>query len=393
MLALLYNFTSQLELLTQGQWLTHGAIFALNLALFIFAHPLLKLIDRSVGPSRIRMFQALNITFLILHLIDILLISANSNYQDLFSKLSYSLAVIYVAMLIHTLTSALTKKRFGREKTVDEQSVFVETYSSRLVSLIILVIIWLSIIYALIKIWGADSLLETTGIYGIIAAFLAFTSSIWAPDILSGLIVLNSDTIEDGDVVVLDGEDKEYVISRITLIYIVLYDIRHNNRTIIRNSKFMDHRIDNISRVASSSGIRQAIKYNIGYPEVSGDKTTRLAKLASFKDSIDDLFTQTYENCKNNEDIMINASKPFEWALTNTGDYALEYTLWVYLKRVPSTKITSRLRKHLMGSLFKINETVYEAAVAENIDLSTPELRMQVGPPPVKAVILNNKSS
>ncbi len=377
------DLSSFIPQLTQGQWTLHILIFGLNLLLFLFATPLLKLIDPDTKPAKVRMFQGLNILFLGLHATDLLLLGANSNYQHYFINLGYTLVVIYLTMLIYSIFGALTKRRFGRKKTVDEKTVFVETYSSRLVNLVMLVIIWFTAIYALIKIWGADSLLETTGVYGIIAAFLAFTSSIWAPDILSGLIILNSDTIEDGDVVKIDGHPNEYVISRITLIYMVLYDIRQNNRAIIRNSKFMDQRVDNYSRVASTRGLRQSIVYKIGYPQFTGHRQARLEQLAAFKKNIDDMFSTANEACKEKEDIKINESKPFDWALTSTGDYALEYTLWVYLERIPSTKITRAIRQHLIGTLFKVNEAIYDASIAEDIDLSTPDvLSVNVAKPP-----------
>ena len=91
-----------------------------------------------------------------------------------------------------------------------------------MVDFLLLAIIALTTIYALIKIWGADSMLETTGIIGIIAALLAFISNIWAPDIIGGLIILNTQILEDGDVVMLDGYPDEYIISKVTLIYVIL---------------------------------------------------------------------------------------------------------------------------------------------------------------------------
>ena len=165
--------------------------------------------------------------------------------------------------MAYSFLGALSKKRFGRERTVDEKTIYTETYSTRLVNLLLLIVIVFTTIYGLIIIWGANSLLETTGIFGLLMAFLAFTSSVWAPDIISGLIVLNSESIEDGDVVLIDGHSNEYVISRVTLIYVVLYDIRNNHRTLMRNSQFTSNRVDNLSRVASSKGVRQALKYNI----------------------------------------------------------------------------------------------------------------------------------
>lgn len=75
-----------------------------------------------------------------------------------------------------------------------------------------------------------------------------------------------------------------------------------------------------------------------------------------------------------NYDIKINEHKHFEWAITNTGDYALEYTLWFYLERIPNTQVTATIRKHLMGTIYKIDDAVYTQSVIENIQLATPYL-------------------
>ena len=302
------------------------------------------------------------------------MLRASGYYQHHFIKIGYSIMAIYGALLFYSFLCAQFKKRFGKEKTQDGKSVYIETYSSRLIDLVLLIVVALSVIYALIKIWGADSLLEATGIYGIIAAFLAFTSSIWAPDIISGLIILNTEILEDGDVVIIDGHANEYIIGRVTLIYVVLYDVRNNNRTLMRNSQFTQSRIDNLSRVASTNGIRQGLVYKIGYPAFTGDKEARLAQLAEFKKSIDDMFEATFTHCCESENIKINPNKSFDWAMTSAGDFALEYTLWIYLERIPNSKITSTIRRHLMGTIYAINQAVYDASIAEDIDLSTPDV-------------------
>ena len=361
--------------LTQGEWFAHGLVFMLNIVLFIFARPILNFVaPNQNNDTKIKIFRALNVLVLLLHILDLILVSVTSDYRNYFINLGYSLMIIYASMMAYSFLGALSKKRFGRERTVDEKTIYTETYSTRLVNLLLLIVIVFTTIYGLIIIWGANSLLETTGIFGLLMAFLAFTSSVWAPDIISGLIVLNSESIEDGDVVLIDGHSNEYVISRVTLIYVVLYDIRNNHRTLMRNSQFTSNRVDNLSRVASSKGVRQALKYNIGYPQFTGDEQARAAQLADFKEKIDNLFEGAEKSCAGNEDIKINESSTFEWALTNAGDYALEYTLWIYLERIPSTKVTSTLRKHLMGTMYKVNEAVYTSSVLEGIDLSTPDL-------------------
>ena len=361
--------------LTRGAWIGHGFIFSLNIALFILAKPLLNfLAPGQNNVTKIKIFRALNVLVLILHVLDIVLSGANADYRHYFINLGYSLMAVYAGMLAYSFLSSLSQKRFGRQHQIDDKISYSETYSSRLVNLVLLIIIIVTVIYGLIIIWEANSLLETTGIFGILIAFLAFTSNIWAPDIISGLIILNSQSIEDGDVVVIDGHSNEYVISRVTLIYVILYDIRNNHRTLMRNSQFTSNRVDNLSRVASTNGVRQGLSYKIGYPKVTGNKNERAAQLSAFEKDVEQMFTHAYDACKADENVKINAVKPFEWALTNAGDYALEYTLWFYLERIPSTKITSRLRQHLMGTIYKVNQEVYRASILEGLDLSTPDI-------------------
>lgn len=355
--------------------MAHGFIFFANITLYLLARPILKLIDpQGANDSKVRIFKTLNIIVFVLHLVDIVLLGANQGYQPYFINIGYTIMLIYGALLVYSLLCAQSRKRFGKVKTLDEKKLYLESYSSRLVDLIVLIFIVLATIYGLIKIWGADSLLEATGIYAILAAFLAFTSNSWAPDIISGLIILNTEILEDGDVVVIDGYKDEYVISRVTLIYVVLYDIRNNNRTLLRNSQFIERRIDNLSRVASSNGIRQALTYNIGYPEFTGDKESRKEQLAAFNARVSSMFSEANQVSCDDDKILINPNVPFEWSMTNAGDYALEYTLWIYLSRVPNSKITATLRRYLMGTVYRVNEAVYAASVAENIDLSTPDV-------------------
>lgn len=362
--------------LSNAQWVAHGLIFIINIALLVFARPILNLLEaNNDSEAKIKIFQALNILVLILHIVDIALLRAANSYENYFIKVGLSLMAVYGGLFVYSLSCYLAKRRFGKEKVFDDNTVYLDTYSTRLVDLILLVLVVLTTIYALIKIWGADSMLETTGIFGIVVAFMAFTSNIWAPDIISGLIILNTQMLEDGDVVLVDGYPDEYIISKVSLIYVILYDVRNNHRTLIRNSQFTQSKIDNLSRVASTDGLRKALSFNIGYPVFDGDsEDAREEQFGSFSNRIDRMFSQANENCSDKKDIKINQSRPFEWALTRTNDFALEYTLWVYLERIPNTKVTSTIRKHLVSTPYKIIAAVYQASVREQVDLSTPDV-------------------
>lgn len=360
--------------LSHTELLAHIAIFVINLALFLFARPLLASIDSTRETlTRANILRWLNVMVVVLQALDIVLLRVTSDYEHYFIRAGLSVMTLYTALLISGIGSYLSRKKFGTERELDKQRVFLETYSSRLVDIVLLAIIIFSTIYALILIWGFDSLLETTGIIGIFVAFLAFTSSIWAPDIISGLIILNTQMLEDGDVVVIDGYPDEYIIHKVTFIYILLYDIRNNHRTLIRNSRFIQSKIDNLSRIASTDGIRKLLVYQIGYPDFSHSEDRGEAYHA-FRKTLDRMFTRAFKMASDDEKIFINRNKPFEWALTNTGNYALEFSLWIYLDRIPNTKVTATIRKHLMRTIYRVNEKVYEAAIIEGIDLSTPDL-------------------
>ena len=362
--------------LTSGEYPVVSFLFFLNIILLFLARPIINLVapDQD-NKTKIKIAQALNLLVLVMQIVDFAMRQSFEWYSGGYLRnLGISLMVIYTGVFIYSASGTFTRKRFGKSRTYDEKVSYVESYNSRLVNIVLLSMIVLTVVYILIEVWGADSLLETTGIIGILLVFLGFTSSIWAPDIVSGLIILNSEMLVDGDVVVIDGHSNEYIIARVTLIYAVLYDVRNNHRTLLRNTQFIQSRIDNLSRIASSDGIRQAFQYNIGYPVLSETRQEREIELAAFRKNIGDMFTRSYEACQASDEIKINQNKPFEWAMTNAGDYALEYTMWAYLERIPNTKVTATIRRHLMGTLFKINETVFTASVIEGVDLSTPDL-------------------
>lgn len=363
--------------LTEQQWAAHGIIFLVNLGLLLFAKPIVCFFENSAesGDARVRIFRALNALILLLHGVDLLLLGLSKHYEHYFIRLGLSLLIVYLGLFFYSVSCYFSRRKFGREKDIDSKIVFLETYSTRIVDLILLVFVALTTVLILIKLWGADSWLETTGIIGVLAAFLAFTSHVWAPDIISGLIILNTQMLEDGDVVLIDGYPDEYIINKVSFIYVTLLDVRNNHRTLMRNSRFIQTKIDNLNRVASADGVRQSLVYKVAYPDFSDqDREAKQQSLTRFRTRIDSVFEGAYEYCLKDKEAKINDKRTFTWALTSAGDYALEYTLFVYLERIPNTKVTSTVRKHLMGTVYKINEAVYMSSVLEGIDLSTPSL-------------------
>jgi hypothetical protein len=349
----------------------HLSVFFVNLALLIFSKPIIGLFKTgSEGDSQLTIFRALNLLFMLFHVLDVLLIIFHKDYQNLFARLGWTLVTIYVGVFIFSFFSFLSRKKFGLEKRMDDALKYIDTYNSRLMDIIVLVAISIFSLYIIIDIWDFDSLLQTTGIFGIVVAFLALTNQIWAPDMFYGMVILNSKMLEDGDVIQFSADGDEYIINKVTFIYTILLDVRNNHRTLIKNSKLVDAKIDNLSKKASTDGLRMRLSYKIGYPQGSDSER--------FKKQVDAMFTEANEAAVLCEDVKVNEKVPFEWYLHETGDYALEYELFYYLQALPNTKVTRTVRSYLLKTPNLVNSYVYEASLAHNIDLSTPILHQGV---------------
>lgn len=349
----------------------HAFVFAVNLLLLVFSKYLVSLFkNRADKDLELLLFRSLNILFLIFHVIDFILIIFHQDYQNTFSRLALMLVTIYGGVFLFSALSFVSRKKFGTEKMFDDKKTYIDTYNSRLVDLIVLVIISVISLYVIIDIWDFDSLLQTTGIFGIAAAFLALTNQIWAPDMFFGMVILNSKMLEDGDVIQFGKDSDEYIINKVTLIYTILLDVRNNHRTLIKNSKLVDSRVDNLSKKASTDGLRMKLSYKIGYPVKEN--------IEAFKKQIDEMFTEVNEKAIADEDIKINEKMAFEWYLHETGDFALQYDLFYYIDGLPNTKVTRTVRSYLLKTPNLLNAEVYSSALNHDIDLSTPILHQGI---------------
>ena len=139
--------------LTESQWTAHGIIFLVNLGLLLFAKPIVCFFESSAGSgdARVRIFRALNVLILLLHCFDLLLLGLSSNYEHYFIRLGLSLLVVYLGLFFYSVSCYFSRRKFGREKEIDNKSVFLETYSTRIVDLILLVFIALTTVLILIK--------------------------------------------------------------------------------------------------------------------------------------------------------------------------------------------------------------------------------------------------
>jgi len=356
----------------------HSLFLVVNILLILFSKPLVEFFNHGNKDTfQLSVLRSVNVLFILLQIVDYLISRTTLAYSNYFSNFASTMFILYISAILYTVISYLARKRFGKEKSLDGKLTHTDTYNSRLIDIFLLVGITLTVIYVIINIWSLDSLVETTGFLGLMVAFLALTNQIWAPDPYYCMVILNSEMIEDGDVICMDDDSHEYIVSRVTFIYTILYDIKNNHRSMIRNSKLIDKKIENLSKKVAIEGLRCRLKYKIGYPQMDGTydiKTHLPYQYKEFINSIEMMFKQANESALKDEHAKINTQTPFEWFLTSTGDYALEFTLVYYLDTIPNTKLTKTVRNHLYKTEAKVNRYVYEASLCLGISLATPDL-------------------
>ena len=353
-------------------------IVLINLGLYIFAPKIIRFFNSGKeNKFQLSILRSVNMLFVLFTVLDFLISFVTEAYDNYFSGFAYTLIVVYISAFIYNVISLISRKKFGREKEMDKKIVYVDTYNSRLIDIFTIAIIIFIAVYLIIKAWGLSSMLETTGLLGLMVAFLALTNSIWAPDPYYCMVILSSDMLEDGDVVHIEGMDDDYIIARVTFIYTLLFNTRTNVKTLVRNSKLIEQHIDNLSKKASTDGLRHTLSFKIGYPKIDGTldiKSHQPADMRKFLKQVDEMFKNVAERAKEDEAVRLNPNLEVEWMLTETGDYALEFTLVYFLDNLPKTKLTRNVRKHILGTRNRLLHLCYESSVEQGLALATPDL-------------------
>jgi len=247
------------------------SILMINFGLYVFAPAITRYFNSGKENNfQLSILRSVNVMFILFSILDFLISFVTEAYSNCFSGFAYTLLVVYVSAFIYNVVSLISRKKFGKEKEMDKKTAYVDTYNSRLVDIFTMTIIIFIAVYMIIKAWGLSSMLETTGLLGLVVAFLALTNSILAPDPYYCMVILNSDMLEDGDVVHIEGKDDYYIISRVTFIYTLLFNTLTNTKTLVRNSKLIEFHIDNLTKKASTDGLRQVLTFKIGYPSIDG---------------------------------------------------------------------------------------------------------------------------
>ncbi len=323
-------------------------IIAASLILFIAAKPICRWLNDDDGLStRISMMRVLNSLIILGVLADVLL-----HDYSLLTKLTQSLIVIYFAVLGTQIINFFVRQRFGKVRNAKNRRLISDTYSSRGLSLFVAAVVTVVAIVSCLRILGLNSLLEAGGAIGIIGLFLAMTQASWAPDIVSGLIILNSRMAEEGDVVQfnMDGSSIVASIFKTKVFHTECLDLANNHRLMVRNAKLRDYGLQNLSRFASAKGLRECLLFNIDY--------------AHSKQEVSDMINRAFDHIDKSEGLREEQFAP-EVMVLDTGDYAVTWAVYYYIKDV----------KQLLKIKQVFREYILAESIRSNISLATPSLQ------------------
>lgn len=328
------------------------SVLIVNLALMLFANKIVDSIyhettNLKLKTSRIHAFRALNIIIIIA--IGYYHITAQNGFGSLGFKLLLISLIIYFSYLTAQVFSFIIRNRYGKSREIEGKKKVIETYRSRLLSLISGVFIFVITLIAIIQILEFKSLLEAGGVIGFIGVFLALTQGAWAPDIFSGLIILNSGMVEEGDVIETTDEASSIgIVYKTKIFHTEILNVINNHRIMIKNAKLREMTIHNLSKFASARGLRENIHFKIGY-SVPGK-------------IIKEMFIVAFDRAKEECSVSIEFQYPLEIRVINTGDHAVEWGIYYYTKDV----------KNLIKIRQYFRELVLEASQEFEIDISTP---------------------
>jgi len=338
------NFLARIELLDYF-------VITLNLLLLFSAKKILALFQEdTTNPNfhlKVQTFRALN-----------LLIILSYGYSNIYYfntesgtgiKLVSIWVIIYLSYLIKQIFAYWVLKKYGKLRDINDEKKSTETYTSRLLNLLISVAIFVIALISIVNVLEFNSLLQAGGVIGIIGVFLALTQNAWAPDIISGLIFLNNRMLEEGDVIEFDDNGSIIgVVFKTKMFHTEILNLVNNHRIMLKNSRLREFTIHNLSKFASAKGLREKLSFKISY-DVTPEQVRKM-----FKEAESQIKTEIINPSPNDFS--------FEIAILETGDHAIEWGVYYYTKEVKSL---IKLRQ-------AIRECILKTAEASKISLATP---------------------
>lgn len=347
-----------METFFQAISIGHMMIIAMSIALLVLAKPLITWLNSGRANTenviaRVGIMRTLNALIIIAVLAKTF---ARLKLPEMISQswLTHVIEVlitVYFTALLIQVVHFIILRRVGKRRDIQGKVTLADTYASRALSLFSGLFIAVLALIMTLKGLGLNSWLEASGVLGIIGLFLAMTQSTWAPDLLSGLIILNSKLCEEGDVIQLNIDGKETIASvfKTKFFHTEFLQLANNHRLMIRNAKVRDCNVHNLSRFASARGLRECLSFNIGYEHS--------------EESVIAMFERAIGKLDKAEEVREEQFSP-EVRILETGDYAVTWGLFYHTKNIKTVLSTRQL----------IRSYILTESVSSNISLATPQL-------------------
>lgn len=329
-------------------------LLPINLLLLVFAPAIVDYLagEDLENPGRDFRINSLRLLNLLVALILIAgLLSGNTlSANNPVLKLLLALMIVYFSILLTHFANKYIRKRYGRRVQTQDVERIADTYASRALSISIGVFISIVALISIIRLSGYENLLEAGGVIGFIGVFLALTQAAWAPDIIGGLVILNTRMFEERDVIKLNNGDGEMIarVYRTRAFHTELLNLIDNHRVMIRNSKMRDYAVHNLSRFATARGLRESLRFNIGY-------SVEPAKVRA-------MFEEAFHRAAERSELKFESQYEPEIRLQDAGDHAVAWSFHYYTKDADS----------IVPLRQAFREIILETCLQQGIDLSTP---------------------
>lgn len=326
-------------------------LIAVNIGLFIFAGALYEKLtpEKDTQSSKqIHLFRVFNVIIIALILYRAIVTPLID--ESWLSKALTIFLFTYASFIVFKIYSYFMHRRYGRQRETESGLHISATYNSRGLVVfggVLLFIIWL---ISCIQLLGFESLLQAGGVLGFVGVMLALTQAAWAPDIISGLIILNSKMVEEGDTLQINhnGQTIYANVYKTKLLHTELLDISNNHRMMLKNTQLRELFLHNLSKFASAKGLRERLMFNIGY-DVSPKVVRSL--FAKVEVLLQEEYSEHYE-----------AQHPIQVMVDDTGDHAVTWLMFFYIKDI----------KQLLKTRQLFREVILNLSIAEGISLATP---------------------
>lgn len=326
-------------------------LLLINILVLIFAKPLFaRLGDGSAAKSSALNLLRAGTLLIILFLVFYNMVLPHEEHTFV-TRLLGVLLLLYVGYLALYLINSLIRRRFGKPRELGGESFIAETYNSRLLTLLAGILICSLTLVAVIEVLGFENLLHASGVFGVIGVMLALTQSSWAPDLISGLIILNNRLLEEGDVIEVNGDDSFIgMVFRTKMFHTELLDLSRNHRVMMQNGKLRGSTIRNLSKFASAKGLRERLDLNIGY-EVP-DKSIRR------------MIDEALATLQKTNHVPVEFAHGYDLHTVSAANYAVTWSLFYYTKDL----------RNLVTTRYNVVAAIVAAATKHGIQLATPVL-------------------